>query len=241
MADIRVGIAGWSKPPAQRYQRETSQSQLAFYSSRFSCVEINSSFYRPHRPTTYERWRDGTPPGFRFSVKVPRAITHESGLRRVASQVSRFYDEIAYLRPKIKAVLVQLPPTLEYSARIARAFFQTIPRLRGMVIACEPRHESWFTAKADAALCNLEVTRVAADPARCAVAAEAGGKRRFAYYRWHGSPRMYYSKYTDAQLLAFAAGLNRTRAKETWCIFDNTARYHAWDDALRLAGLLAGR
>ena len=123
---------------------------------------------------------------------------------RAAAEVSRFYEEIAHLRPKLKVVLVQLPPALEYGVRISRTFFQAVPRLRGTVVVCEPRHESWFTAKADDGLRGLKVARVAADPARCAGAADSGGERRFSYYRWHGSPRMYYSKYTDGQLRDFA-------------------------------------
>jgi uncharacterized protein YecE (DUF72 family) len=237
---VRVGIAGWSNPPSQRGDRRPNESHLAYYAARFSCVEINSSFYKAHQAATYRRWRDETPPEFRFSVKMPRSITHEAGLRRAAREVSRFYEEIAHLRPKLTAVLVQLPPTLEFNLRSMRAFFKTVPRTRGIAITCEPRHVSWFSAAADAALRELHVTRVAADPARCAGAGDAGGARRVAYYRWHGTPRMYYSKYSDAQLQAFAKKVSRSRVKEVWCIFDNTARFAAWDDALRFRSFLEG-
>jgi uncharacterized protein YecE (DUF72 family) len=211
------------------------------YADHFSCVEINSSFHRPHQPATYARWRDETPPHFRFSVKMPRTITHESHLRRAAADVSRFYEEIGHLQPKLAAVLIQLPPSLEFSAAIVGSFFNALPRLPRTAVTCEPRHKSWFSGAADEALRRVKVTRVDADPARCAGAEETGGVPGFAYYRWHGVPQIYYSKYSDEQLAAFAVKVKTAGAKDAWCVFDNTARYAAWDNALRFIALLRSK
>ncbi len=163
---IRVGLAGWSNPPAKRAGRRSDQTHLTYYAAHFSCVEINSSFYRPHLSATYARWRDETPASFRFSVKMPRSVTHESHLKGCAAEVARFYEEIAHLQPKLAAVLVQLPPSLEFDARTVRAFFKTVPRMRGVKVVCEPRHASWFISAAEHVLESAEVSRVAADPAR---------------------------------------------------------------------------
>jgi uncharacterized protein YecE (DUF72 family) len=235
---IQVGLAGWSNPPAKRLKRGPDQTHLSYYAAHFSCVEINSSFYRPHQPATYARWRDETPELFRFSVKMPRSVTHESHLRRCANEIGRFYEDIVALQPKLAVVLVQLPPALEFNGRIARTFFNSVPRLRGTKVVCEPRHPSWFTGAGDSALRDAGVSRVAADPARCAGAEVPGGSPRFAYFRWHGSPRLYYSKYSDAHLAAFAAAVTSTKAIQTWCVFDNTAHYAAWDDALQFTRTL---
>jgi uncharacterized protein YecE (DUF72 family) len=71
---IRVGTAGWS---LRRDEGDAAGgSRLERYARLFSCVEINSSFYRPHRPATYARWAAAVPAGFRFSLKVPKEITH---------------------------------------------------------------------------------------------------------------------------------------------------------------------
>src|SRR4029077_2110806 len=140
--------------------------------------------------------------------------------------------------PKVAAVLLQLPPSLEFDRRTVRSFFKTVPRIRGTRLVCEPRHPSWFCSAAEDTLLEAEVSRVAADPARCPGAAEPGGLRSFAYYRWHGTPRLYYSKYSDAQLAAFAAAIKRNRSPRTWCVFDNTARHAAWDDALQFMASL---
>jgi uncharacterized protein YecE (DUF72 family) len=235
---IRIGLAGWSNPPAKRLERDSGQTHLSFYAAHFSCVEINSSFYRTHQSATYARWRDETPAAFRFTVKMPRSITHESHLKRCATEVERFYEGIIALQPKLSAVLVQLPPSLEFNRRTVRTFFSSLPRLRGTKVVCEPRHPSWFTSAAESTLRDAGVSRVAADPARCPGADVPGGVHRFAYFRWHGSPRLYYSKYSEAQLAIFSATVRKAKATETWCVFDNTARYAAWDDALKFMAAL---
>lgn len=227
-------MAGWSNPPNKRAARDPDQTHLSYYAAHFSCVEINSSFYRPHRSTTYARWRDETPATFRFSVKMPRSVTHESRLRHCAAEVSRFYEQIVGLQPKLAAVLVQLPPSFEFNGRTVRTFFNSVRHLPGTKLVCEPRHPSWFTSAAENALHEAGVSRVAADPACCPGAEAPGAGRRFAYFRWHGAPRMYYSKYSEAQLALFAAIVRKGRATETWCVFDNTARHASWDNALQL-------
>lgn len=235
---IRVGMAGWSNPPTTRSERPRSMTHLGYYAEQFSCVEINSSFHRSHRATTYARWRDETPQVFRFSVKMPRSITHDSHLRRCTSEVSCFYEELEHLQPKLASILVQLPPDLEFIAASVRSFFKALPRWPGVAVACEPRNASWFSDGADETLQRLGVSRVAADPSRFADADRPGGWRDFAYFRWHGSPRMYYSQYSDQQLAAFAMQVKSSAARDAWCIFDNTAQHAAWHDAGRFIALL---
>jgi uncharacterized protein YecE (DUF72 family) len=237
---VRVGLAGWSNPPSKKSLRPPDQPHLSFYAEHFSCVEINSSFYRSHQQATYSRWNAETPEDFRFSVKMPRTITHESQLKRCATEVARFYDEIAGLQSKLGAVLVQLPPSLEFKQRTACAFFKALPRRRGVKVVCEPRHRSWFTPAAQSMLRDAGVSRVAADPARFPGAEAPAGASRLAYFRWHGSPRLYYSMYSRSQLSAFAAMVNANTAREAWCVFDNTALYAAWDDALTFAQAFEG-
>jgi uncharacterized protein YecE (DUF72 family) len=213
-------------------------THLCYYAEQFSCVEINSSFHRPHRATTYARWRNETPKTFKFAVKMAKTITHQHHLKRCAAEASRFYAEVEHLRPKLGAILVQLPPDLEFSGGAVRSFFKAVPRWREVTVACEPRHSSWFTVGAGKTLQQLEVSRVAADPARCPGADDPGGSPSVAYYRWHGSPRMYYSEYADAQLAAFAIKVRASSAQHAWCIFDNTAHYAAWHDARRFIAFL---
>jgi len=237
---IRIGCAGWSVPSRHRALAGDEGSHLTRYAARFDAVEINSSFYRPHAATTYARWAAQVPRDFRFSVKLPKAITHEAALRGCGAELTRFADQVAGLGRKLGGVLVQLPPGLAFDARVANAFFAMLRRRFTCAVACEPRHASWFAPAIDALWARYDIARVAADPARVPAAAEAGGAGRWAYFRWHGSPRMYYDSYGDARLQALAAAVRAaTRARRTgWVIFDNTAAGHALADAATLQAML---
>ncbi len=136
-----------SHPHAARFA--AGESHLARYATRFAAVEIDSSFYRPHRPATYARWADTTPDAFRFAVKAPRAITHERRLVETAEPLDRFVAEIGALGTKLGPVLVQLPPSLAFSAPVATAFWQDLRDRFGGEVVCEPRHPSWFEDDAD--------------------------------------------------------------------------------------------
>src|SRR5687768_14648643 len=109
---IRIGCAGWSIASRQAALFGDGTSHLARYATRFDVVEINSSFHRPHRQQTYARWAESVPRHFRFSVKLPRVITHDARLHGVGDALTRFADEIAGLGAKLGGVLVQLPPSL---------------------------------------------------------------------------------------------------------------------------------
>lgn len=231
---LRVGIAGWSNPPPPNRQRRAEQSHLQYYAEHFSCVEINSSFYRTHRQSTYAAWNLATPASFRFAVKMPRAITHDSGLEDTGEATAQFFDDIEALQPKLGAVLVQLPPSLEFDAAQVHAFFKSMPKSRRTPLVCEPRHASWFTGAADALLEQLNVTRVATDPTAFESARLPGGNPDLAYFRWHGSPHKYYSSYSQIQLAEFAAQVAAVGGPRTWCIFDNTAQHAAWNNATDL-------
>lgn len=250
---MRIGIAGWSIPSAYKDVAGGSGTHLARYARVFDAVEINSSFYRPHRRATYQRWSDSVPPDFRFSVKMPKSVTHECGLVDAQDELHRFIDEIGGLGDRLGVILVQLPATLEFAPRHAAAFFEMLRGVSDAAVVCEPRHASWFGATAARLLDRWRIGRVAADPARPPAAAEPAGKGSVMYFRLHGSPRMYYSSYTSGfleKLAARAAHAARearddadaqipTRTDRVWCIFDNTAEFAAWGNALDLKRMAA--
>lgn len=239
---IRIGCAGWSIPSRHAHLFGEGESHLARYATRFDVVEINSTFYRSHLSRTYERWAGSVPRAFRFSVKMPRHITHEARLLKTGDALSTFFDEIAGLGQKLGGVLVQLPPSLALDRRAAARFFALLRRRSDVPVACEPRHPSWFEASAARLWQEYSIARVAADPAGVPAAAGPAAPIagvRWSYWRWHGSPRMYYSCYEDEALRALAAELRaHGRARvPAWCILDNTAQGHAIDDAARLQAL----
>jgi len=237
-----VGTAGWSIRAGHAHVFTPAGTHLERYAARLNAVEINSSFYRPHRLSTYERWAAGVPEAFRFAVKAPKAITHEHRLLDCNSLIERFDSEVAGLGHTLGVILVQLPPSLPFDAGIAGPFLELLHDRIGAAIACEPRHPSWFTGEADALLAALGVSRVAADPPPVPHADTPSGCQALVYYRLHGAPRIYWSSYGDAAIAALQAALvsHHAQGVETWCIFDNTAAGHATENALHLAALQAG-
>ena len=240
LVTCRVGTAGWAVPRAVRDRFASEGSGLQRYASVFSAAEINSTFYRPHRPATFARWRETTPLDFRFAVKLPRAMTHEARLVGCEAALDVFLDEVSGLGEKLGPLLVQLPPGLAFEPLAAEAFFEALRARAPGPLVCEPRHPTWFSDDADALLARHQVARAAADPARHPAAGSPGGWPGLAYWRLHGSPRMYFSSYGDEDLAALANEISAHGAEDRWCIFDNTASGAAAADALALTALLAG-
>jgi len=243
VASIRIGTAAWSIPKEHAAPFPVAGSHLERYAAVLNAVEINSSFYRPHRTATYERWAASVPDDFRFAVKVPKAITHERRLKDVGDLLDRFLSEAGGLGPKLGPLLVQMPPSLSFVPGVADAFLRELrSRVEGGIV-CEPRHASWFTPEVESLLDGLRIARVAADPAPVSGADEPGGWRGLSYHRLHGSPKIYYSAYSAEYLAAISEVLANDAATgaETWCIFDNTAAFAATGDALATRRLVQTR
>jgi uncharacterized protein YecE (DUF72 family) len=232
-----VGTAGWSIPQHYANVFDTPGKHLARYGARLAAVEINSSFYRPHKPETYARWAASVPDSFRFAVKVPREITHSRKLMAVATSLKDFLGQVSNLGDRLGPLLVQLPPSFRYDKTTVTGFFEMMRAKFDGGVVCEPRHASWFTDDVDEALRRFKVARVAADPAPAPRAAQPGGWPGLVYRRLHGSPKMYYSAYSAAYLKALARDM-RASAAPQWCIFDNTAVGAALGNALELQDLL---
>jgi uncharacterized protein YecE (DUF72 family) len=236
---VRVGCAGWNIPRDAIGQFASRGSHLERYSRSFNSCEINSSFYRPHKKETWERWARSVPAGFCFSVKAPRTITHEAKLNCSPEILSAFLEQIKYLREKLGPVLIQLPPSLEFDPTRARKFLSLLRKRFSGDVVWEPRHASWFDTQVDDLLKEFQIARVAADPACVPAAARSGGMASLAYFRLHGSPRRYFSAYSSDSLNMLVAQLASLDARASiWCIFDNTAFGAAIPNALELAAKL---
>jgi uncharacterized protein YecE (DUF72 family) len=238
MHTVYIGTAGWSLSSAAASHFPLDGSHLQRYARVLPCVEINSSFYRPHQPATYARWAASVPEHFRFSVKLPRSITHERRLRDCAAELERFAGEVMQLGTKLGCVLVQLPPSLRFDGDVAAAFFHALRQRFDGMLACEARHASWFATDATAMLQEHAITRVRADPPTGQPGPHVP-TTDIAYLRLHGSPRIYYSDYPPDYLASLATGLRAPVQAGSWCIFDNTAAGAALFNALDLQARLA--
>ncbi|MCX7906227.1 MAG: DUF72 domain-containing protein [Bacteroidetes bacterium] len=229
---IYVGTSGWSV--LSRPERRALGGPgplLARYGRVFPAVEVNTTFYRSHRPGTYARWAELVPEGFRFAVKMPRWITHLGRLRRLDG-LEPFLTEVRHLGPKLGPVLVQLPPSLRYDPEPVETFFAALRGLYDGPCACEGRHGSWFSEEAGAMLGRWRIARVVADPAPIPAEPEPGGCGELVYVRLHGRPRMYYSAYAPAELEAWIGRLLRwAKRGPVWCFFNNTASQEGLENA----------
>ena len=113
---LLVGTAGWSLPVAVQAAFPGEGTHLQRYARRFPVAEINSSFYRPHRPATYARWAALVPDGFRFAVKIPKSITHERKLVASTDLLDAFLAEAGALALER---FYQGPALLEFPERCA--------------------------------------------------------------------------------------------------------------------------
>jgi uncharacterized protein YecE (DUF72 family) len=235
LADIRVGTAGWSIPRASAARFDGDGTHLQRYSRRLRCAEINSSFYRPHAAATYAKWHDSTPPDFLFAVKMPRTITHELALQDAREPLVAFLAQTDGLAQKRGPILVQLPPSLAFDASVVTAFLDLVRSLYDGPVVCEPRHATWFLPPVATLLARYRFSRVAADPPAVPAAGLPAGWPGVAYFRLHGSPRKYWSKYDDSYLATLAATIRSLPTTEAvWCVFDNTASGAAIENAWEL-------
>ena len=238
---VRIGTAGWSIPRAAAFRFDSTGTHLERYSRLFRCAEINSSFHRPHATTIYAKWRDSTPVDFRFAVKMPRAITHELKLRDARESFIAFLNQTDGLAEKRGPILVQLPPSLSFDASIVTRFLDLVRKVYDGPMVCEPRHATWFSSAVASLLDRYGISRVAADPPPVPRATAPAGWPRVAYFRLHGSPRKYWSRYDENAIAALAATVRRmSTAEDVWCVFDNTASGAAIENAWELCERLIG-
>ena len=237
---VRIGISGWRYEPWRGvfYPQDLAQrDELAFASRAFSTIEINGSFYSLQRPEYYRRWHDETPPGFVFSVKGPRYVTHMLKLRGVEAAVANFFASgVANLDAKLGPFLWQLPPFLRFERERLDAFLRLLPRDSDQAARLARRHNEKVTRRARLAFgANrplrhaLEVRHVSfVDPTFVAllaqhdialVVADTAGRwplvedvtSDFVYLRLHGDRELYVSGYTLPALKRWAARIERWR------------------------------
>ncbi|HEU4533165.1 MAG TPA: DUF72 domain-containing protein, partial [Polyangiaceae bacterium] len=230
MTSTYVGTAGWALSKQSGEFFPGGGTHLERYARVLTTVEVNSCFYRPHRATTYARWAASTPEGFRFTLKLPRDISHADDFVGAAREHLReFVETSGELGAKFGCLLVQLPPSRAFAPEYVAALAEVLGPRFACPIAVEPRHPTWFGGEGDACLSARDLARVAADPPRGPGNLEAAGSRRVAYYRLHGSPRIYYSGYGAERLAPWYERMRRSarEAGAVYCIFDNTAEGEA--------------
>jgi uncharacterized protein YecE (DUF72 family) len=139
-----IGTSGYNYPEWRGSfypEKFPTNKMLAFYAEHFKTVEVNYTFYRMPTEALLDGWSKGTPDGFRFTLKAPRRITHDSRLQRCEDLTRTFCKTAATLGGKLGVLLFQLPPTYKRDDAVFDAFLDVIPE--GTRAAFEFRHPSW--------------------------------------------------------------------------------------------------
>ena len=168
------------------------------------------------------------------AVRRPRAITHDLKLQRAREPFIAFLAQTDGLAEKRGPLLLRLPASLTFDGPVVTRFLNMVRRVYAGPIVCEPRHATWFSPLVNALLARYQVSRVAADPPAVPDSTTAAGWSCMAYFRLHGSPRTYWSRYGKSAIETLAGTLDRTTADQVWCVFDNTASGAAIENACEL-------
>lgn len=239
---IRIGTSGWSynhwvdvlypagTPPGRR---------LARYIEVFDTVELNASFYRWPKDSTFTGWRQQLPEGFKMSVKAHRGLTHYRRLASPEPWIERFERSWRLLGDRHGVLLVQLHPEQQRDDVRLDAFLALIPE--SIRVAVELRHPSWN----DPAVFELLEHRRAAYVVMSGLGLECIPRATtdLVYIRMHGpDPEANYAgSYSDHDLRRWADRIAEwdRGGTDVWMYFNNDLGGHAVRNALALRELLS--
>jgi uncharacterized protein YecE (DUF72 family) len=234
---ILVGTSGWSCDHWKGvfYPEQLAKSRwFDFYAEQFNSVEVNATFYRSFKDSTYERWRERAPEGFRYVLKVPRLISHRHRLHDVAELITEFNRSAQLLDNTLGLLLLQLPPNLPYQPErldAALAAFAT-PSL----VAVEFRDERWLTEEIFSLLKKRGANYCNPDYPHHELTATLTGDT--GYLRLHGRREWYADNYTEEELSSIAETARKLRqqgAKEVYIFFNNDYAGYAPHNASALS------
>jgi uncharacterized protein YecE (DUF72 family) len=233
-----IGTSGWLYPhwKGNFYPEDLkTKDQFRFYQQHFDTVELNNSFYRLPGRETFLKWKKTTKPGFIFSVKANRFITHMKKLKDPAEPMKRMMYSARGLGQKLGPVLFQLPPKWQKNTERFREFLKTLPKKGRFVF--EFRETSWYEEDILSLLksknCAFCIYELAGHLSPLEVTAD------FVYVRLHGPGNKYQGSYPMATLKKWAARIREWRraGRDVYVYFDNDQAGYAAFNALTLQRL----
>lgn len=239
MAEVRVGCSGWVYAHwngAFYPEGLRAADRLAFYASRFDCVELNAPFYRTPSESAVDGWRERTPDGFRFAWKASQWITHRKRLTDPAGTLTLTLERAARLSEKLACLLFQLPPSLKRDDERLAAFLAALPK--DVRAAVEFRRPDWYAGPVLDALRDHDVALVVSDHKDAPAPWETPAS--WTYVRGHGPTGGYFGDYLDEALDCWAADLaaGARGGRNAYCFFDNDIGGAAPRDAEKLKAKL---
>lgn len=220
------------------YPKNLKQNEwFEYYCTRFNTLELNTTFYRFPTIDMLKKWYDKSPGDFKFSVKVPRLITHYKQLKDTQKLLNDFYTSIDIgLKEKLGAVLFQLPAKIIYSEEFLQRIIENINE--NFINVFEFRNASWWNENVVAQLSKYHISF-------CGISiknlpAEISANTSTIYYRFHGIEKIYFSEYSFEEMKYFAETLQTSMCKTAYIYFNNTATIAAIHNAEQLKNFMAG-
>lgn len=241
---IHIGTSGWSYRhwSGAFYPADLKPAgYLDFYIQRFSCVELNSSFYHLPLKTTAAGWIRRTPEPFRFCPKMSRLVTHHLKLADPEAALNRFYDVFSGMKARLGPVLIQFPPGLIYDNSLINNFLILLTEHCSQFrFAIEIRHRSWIHDVFLDLLNRYGIAFVMADTGNRYPFYEVV-TTDFVYLRFHGREHLYASDYSDSILSNYSEKIINwlQQGKEIWAFFNNDYHGFAVKNAIRLIEMVS--
>lgn len=196
MGRVLFGTSGWSYLEWVGVFYESPNRMLSQYIKLFHTVEMDSSFYSMPDKNVIRGLTRVLPLGFKLSLKMPSSVTHKSLLGLKGDVTGTLHPFLEIIKPLINAnllgaVLIQLPPKLEYDLALLKSFLELLDhRYR---YAIEFRHPSWLKDDVKEVLNDHNIAYTIVDepllPPETWVTAD------FSYIRWHGHGRRIWYNY----------------------------------------------
>ena len=240
MVRFYTGTAGWSYDHWKGgfFPIGLAKSRwFEHYAERFNAVEVNATFHRIFPDATIIKWREQVSADFRYVLKVPRLVTHEMLLAGCEEEIAAFAGSASLLNDRLGMLLLQVAPSTPYDLGRLRAALQAFPD--SARVAVEFRAEVWRQAAVRELLEGLGAAHVSVDAPGMRLSEWLTGPR--AYLRLHGRTKMYFSNYSDDELVEIAALARRMAergAQEVYVFFNNDAAGFAPWNALVVQEIL---
>jgi uncharacterized protein YecE (DUF72 family) len=240
---VRIGCSGWNYASWKEefYEGRPARLWLEHYARSFDTVEVNNTFYRLPNRNAVANWERIAPPGFTFTIKVSRYITHIKRLTELGPGLQRFYERIEPLlrSPKMGPLLWQLPPNFPRNdERLLAAL--AVMAADGRRHCIEFRHPSWFADETYDALRAHGVALVIGDRPEVKAFQAQVFTADWTFVRFHYGSRGRRGNYSEAELQEWAALFRDWRERvEVFAYFNNDWEVFAVRNALRMKELLA--
>ena len=235
-----IGCSGFSNPNwiGYFYPEELSNKEwLEFYAQHFDTLELNTTFYKMPTSSLLTNLYNRTPVDFCFVIKAPKLITHTQKFFESENLLRDFYSVLKInLKEKLGAVLFQLPPSFSYSEERLELLVNSLDSDFMNVI--EFRNSSWWK---DFVYKKLAMKNICfSGLSYPGLPDEVVINTEFAYYRFHGVPKLYYSMYSNSFLTeVYQTFQKNSQLKQGYLLFNNTASRAALENASYLQALIS--